>query len=165
MTDWWIDGETGLPEEVGEKLRKKFSTSEEGLLVGETLLLGPDTVKPVRPLALGSSHDYFLDIVSANITIPSKAADKTDIVDADMERLAKLRLPVAKRYVRKGRAEVGFLAEEMPAEVLTSQGDIDVKALLAVLAAKVMALERVVYGGGGDELAPENQSEQAERVG
>ncbi|MEM1946501.1 MAG: hypothetical protein QXH12_04550 [Candidatus Caldarchaeum sp.] len=149
MRDWWIDGETGLPQEAAEKIKKKISSTSEGVLIGEALLIGLDGIKPVKPLSLGSSNQYFLDVVSANITIPSKTDDKSDIVEADMNGLASLRLPTVKKYVRKGRPELGFLAEEMPAEVRTSQGDIDLKALIAVLTAKVKRLEEAVLGGGG----------------
>ncbi|MEM4281494.1 MAG: hypothetical protein QW470_07325 [Candidatus Caldarchaeum sp.] len=152
MLEWWIDGETGLPQETAERLKRKLSTmivkTNEGVLVGDVLLVGSEEVRPVKPFSLGSSEQYFLDVVSANITIPSKTTDKSEVEEADMNKLASLRLPTVKKYVRKARSELGFLAEEMPAEVRTSQGDIDLKALIAVLMAKVKRLEEAVLGGG-----------------
>ncbi|MEM1937967.1 MAG: hypothetical protein QXX49_07405 [Candidatus Caldarchaeum sp.] len=166
MHYWWIDGETGLPEEAARRLKERLAVleaekaelrrrldsvareTEEGVVVGASLVVGPDAVKPLSPASLGTSSNYFNDVVSSNITIPSKTSGKTNIVEADVSQLAAAPLPTPKHYTRQGRRELWFLAEEMPAEVRTSQGDIDLKALIAVLAAKVMRLERIVSGGG-----------------
>ncbi|MCS6783778.1 MAG: hypothetical protein N3H84_04325 [Candidatus Caldarchaeum sp.] len=158
MRDWWIDGETGLPQEAAEKLRRKLasivSRTDEGYVLAGAVAFTENSVKPLKPLSLGLSTNYFTDIVSANITIPSKTEEKTDISDAELEALADIRLPSPKKYRRLGREELGFIADEMPAQVKTSHGDIDVKALLAVLVAKVARLEEKVMK---DELVAEKQ--------
>ncbi|MEM4306450.1 MAG: hypothetical protein QXD61_10815 [Candidatus Caldarchaeum sp.] len=169
MHEWWIDGETGLPvgtavkmkqrlaetqrritelEQENNMLKQLLRIADDGVVVAEALHIAGDTVKPLYPFSLGTSSNYFHDVVSSNITIPSKTSGKTNIVEADLSQLAATPLPAPKHYTRQGRRELWFLAEEMPPLAKTSQGDIDLKALVAVLAAKVMRLERIVSGGG-----------------
>jgi len=159
--EWFIDGETGLPAESAEKVKKHLEELKKqfqelgirrtgnGVVIASLIEISADGVKPVNPASLGTSENYFTDIVSANITIPSQQRDKTTVEEVPTETLASIQLPTAKRYVRRGRTELGFIAEEMPAEVKTSQGDIDLKALIAVLAAKITRVEKRLYGGGG----------------
>jgi hypothetical protein len=146
--EWFIDGETGLPAEAAEKLKKLVRRTEEGAVIASTLEVTSSAVRPLNPIRLGTS-DNFTDIVSENITIPSKKQAKEEIREVDVHALAAVSLPPPRKYIRRGREELGFIAEEMPSEVRTSQGDIDLKALIAVLAAKVWRLEERDFGGGG----------------
>ncbi|MCS7133578.1 MAG: hypothetical protein NZ921_02100 [Candidatus Caldarchaeum sp.] len=152
--DWWIDGETGLPHEYSEKLRRKLASiatqTDDGIVLADALVITDNSVRPVKPLSLGISTSYFTDIVSANITIPSLTESKTSINTVEIDTLASVRLPPPKKYRRFDREELGFIAEEMPEAVKTSHGDIDLKALLAVLVAKVTRLEEVVFGKGDE---------------
>jgi hypothetical protein len=147
--EWFIDGETGLPAEAAEKLKKLVRRTEEGAVIASTLEVTSSAVKPLTPIRLGTSDNFFTDIVSENITIPSKKQAKEEIREVDVNALAAVSLPPPRKYIRRGREELGFIVEEMPSEVRTSQGDIDLKALIAVLAAKVWRLEERVFGGGG----------------
>ncbi|MEM0349374.1 MAG: tail fiber domain-containing protein [Candidatus Caldarchaeum sp.] len=152
------DENTLLKERV-QLLETVVQKTVDGALVANVKIT-PSRIEAQQPytLTIGSTDNPAADIIIANITISSKSSDKTDVSEVDEQVLAALQLPKPKRYRRAGRWEIGFLAEEMPDILKTSEGGLDFKALVTYLAVKLMFLERVVLGGGGgDELAAENR--------
>ncbi len=94
-------------------------------------------------LRIGTPESYVHEVVTANVTIPSRRDDKEAIRPVTEEEAKDANLPAVIRYRRKDgkkREEIGFDLDTAPALVKSGEG-IDLKALVALLVLKVKALE------------------------
>lgn len=120
--------------------RVEFIPKDEAI----TQLTSDGVLKPIVPnvLKMGDEENYLNDVITANITVASLSRYKAEIRDLSPEEL-DIKLPPPKRYVRaegRGGEEIGFLAEELPPHLRRGNG-YDLKALVAILAAKIRQLE------------------------
>jgi cell division septum initiation protein DivIVA len=171
--EWFIDGETGLPAEAAEKVKRKFQEyeaeiqrlkdensvlkarvsefesvvkkTETGVVVAD-VVIEPTRISATAPnkLVIGSPENYVADIIAGNVTIASTRATKTSVRDVSDAEL-DVELPRPKKYRRDANSpeELGFVAEEMP-ESVRRVGGYDLKAVVAILAHKVSRLEKML---------------------
>jgi hypothetical protein len=171
--EWFIDGETGLPAEAAEKVKRRFQEYEaeiqrlkdennvlrERISEFESVIRKTDTgvvisdvvIEPTRisatapnMLAIGSPENYVADVIAGNITIVSSRELKEEVRDVSDSEL-DVELPRPKKYRRDANSpeEFGFVAEEMP-ESVRRLGGYDLKAVVAILAYKVSRLENIL---------------------
>jgi hypothetical protein len=171
--EWFIDGETGLPAEAAEKVKRRFQEYEaeiqrlkdennvlrERISEFESVIRKTDTgvvisdvvIEPTRisatapnMLAIGSPENYVADVITGNITIVSSRELKEEVRDVSDSEL-DVELPRPKKYRRdiNSPEELGFVAEEMP-ESVRRLGGYDLKAIVAILAYKVSKLENAL---------------------
>jgi cell division septum initiation protein DivIVA len=158
--DWFIDGETGLPAEAAEKVKRRFQEyeaeiqrlkdensvlrarvsefesvvrkTEKGAVVAD-VVIEPTRISATAPnrLVIGSPENYVADVIAGNITIASSRGLKKEIRDVSDSEL-DVKLPRPKKYRRDADSpeELGFVAEEMP--------------VVAILAYKVSRLEKML---------------------
>jgi hypothetical protein len=146
------DVETRLPPEAEAALKARIGLRVEGdrvvFFIGETRLAELTAAAVLRAVApntleLGDSENYLHSITTANVIIASRPETK-----ARAERITAEEpppLPEVIKYVRaegKGGEEIGFDSETAPEMVKTPEGDIDLKALVALLALRLARLER-----------------------
>ncbi|MEM4286554.1 MAG: hypothetical protein QXL65_02080 [Candidatus Caldarchaeum sp.] len=147
MHEWWIDGDTGLPQETAEKIKKKIQQVEnETSLLAQKIGDVENRVKIIEvsgaEYAVGSAVNPLSDVVTQNITIISEKERKTDIREIDDEEL-EVALPRPKIYKIGDKEFIGFLAEEMPEKIKTQQG-YSLNMLIALLVHKIQRLEKEV---------------------
>lgn len=147
MRDWWIDGETGLPQEAAEKIKKKFQRVEnETQLLAQKVSSVEDRVKIIEfggaGYTVGSAANPLSDVITENITIISEKERKTDVREIDDEEL-EVELPRPKAYKIDDREFIGFIAEEMPDKIKTEQG-YSLNMLITLLVYKIQKLEKEV---------------------
>ena len=171
--EWFIDGETGLPAEAAEKVKRRFQeyeaeiqrlkdenntlrarVSELESVVRKTdtgVVISDVVIEPTRILAtapntlvIGSPENYVADVFTGNVTIVSSLTTKTSVRDVSDAEL-DIELPRPKIYRRDENSpeELGFIAEEMPRNV-RRVGGYDLKAVVAILAYKVSRLETIL---------------------
>jgi hypothetical protein len=158
-----VDVRTGLSEEELSALEEKVTAwtgvkriaDENGSRVQIAPAEGPvaeitaeGELRPVEPnvLRIGTPESYVHEIITANITIPSRPEDKAGIRRVSEEEAKNVDLPAVIRYKRKSgkrREEVGFDLDSAP-DLVKVEGGIDLKALVALLVLRVRALEREV---------------------
>ena len=129
------------------------------------VVFSPDRIAPESPnvLRIGTPESYVHEIITANVTIPSRRDDKEEIREVTEEEAKSTSLPSVIRYRRKhgkAREEIGFDLDTAPDIVKTDAG-IDLKALVALLVLRIRSLEReverlkgAVDGRGRAESAP-----------
>jgi hypothetical protein len=171
--DWFIDGETGLPAEAAEKVKRRFQEyeaeiqrlkdensvlrarvseleavvrkTETGAVVAD-VVIEPTRISATAPnrLVIGSPENYVADVIAGNITIASSRGLKKEVRDVSDSEL-DVELPRPKKYRRDADSpeELGFVAEEMP-ESVRRVGGYDLKAVVAILAYKVSRLEKML---------------------
>jgi hypothetical protein len=157
------DAETGLPLDTALKLRLKVAewtgvrrvADENGSRVQIAPTEGPiaeitaeGELRPVESnvLRIGTPKSYLHEIITANITIPSRPEDKEGVRPVPESEAKRMNLPAVIRYRRKSgrpREEVGFDLDSAP-DLVKVEGGIDLKALVALLVLRVRALEREV---------------------
>ena len=171
--EWFIDGETGLPAEAAEKVKRRFQeyeaeiqrlkdensalrarVSELELVVRKTdtgvvisdVVIEPTRISATAPnkLVIGSPENYVADVFTGNVTIASSLTTKTSVRNVSDAEL-DVELPRPKKYRRDENSpeELGFVAEEMP-ESVRRPGGYDLKAVVAILAYKVSRLETML---------------------
>jgi len=158
-----VDAGTGLSEEELRALEEKVTAwtgvrrvaDENGNRVQIAPAEGPiaeitaeGELRPVESnvLRIGTPESYVHEVVTANVTIPSRPEDKEDIRRITEREAKDVNLPTVIRYRRKSgrpREEVGFDLDSAP-DLVRAEGGIDLKALVALLALRVRALEREV---------------------
>jgi hypothetical protein len=158
-----VDAETGLSEEELGALEEKVAAwtgvrgvaDENGSRVqiapaGEPIaeITAEGELKPVEPnvLRIGTPESYVHEIITANITIPSRSEDKEGVRRITEREAKDVNLPAVIRYRRRSgrrREEVGFDLDSAP-DLVKAEGGIDLKALVALLVLRVRALEREV---------------------
>lgn len=158
-----VDAETGLSEEELGALEEKVAAwtgvrrvaDENGNLVQIAPAEGPvaeitaeGELKPVEPnvLRIGTPESYVHEIITANITIPSRPEDKEGVRPVPESEAKRMNLPAVIRYRRRSgrpREELGFDLDSAP-DLVKAEGGIDLKALVALLVLRVRALEREV---------------------
>jgi hypothetical protein len=158
-----VDAGTGLSEEELSAFEEKVAAwtgvrrvaDENGSRVQIAPAEGPvaeitaeGELRPVEPnvLRIGTPESYVHEIITANITIPSRRDDKEGIRRVTEEEAKSMDLPAVIRYRRKSgrpREEVGFDLDSAP-DLVKVEGGIDLKALVALLVLRVRALEREV---------------------
>jgi hypothetical protein len=171
--EWFIDGETGLPAEAAEKVKRRFQEyeaeiqrlkdensvlrarvseleavvrkTETGAVVAD-VVIEPTRISATAPnkLVIGSPENYVADVFTGNVTIASSLETKTSVRDISDAEL-DVELPRPKKYRRDANSpeELGFVAEEMP-ESVRRLGGYDLKAVVAILAYKVSRLENIL---------------------
>jgi hypothetical protein len=171
--EWFIDGETGLPAEAAEKVKRRFQEyeaeiqrlkdensvlrarvseleavvrkTETGVVVAD-VVIEPTQISATAPnkLIIGSPENYVADVFTGNVTIASSLGTKTSVRDISDAEL-DVELPRPKKYRRDENSpeELGFVAEEMP-ESVRRLGGYDLKAVVAILAYKVSRLENIL---------------------
>jgi cell division septum initiation protein DivIVA len=171
--EWFIDGETGLPAEAAEKVKRRFQEyeaeiqrlkdensvlrarvseleavvrkTETGVVVAD-VVIEPTQISATAPnkLIIGSPENYVADVFTGNVTIASSLGTKTSVRDISDAEL-DVELPRPKKYRRDANSpeELGFVAEEMP-ESVRRPGGYDLKAVVAILAYKVSRLENIL---------------------
>jgi hypothetical protein len=157
------DAETGLPLDTALKLRQKVVewtgvrrvADENGSRVqiapvGEPIaeITAEGELRPVEPnvLRIGTPESYVHEIITANVTIPSRPEDKEGVRPVPESEAKSVNLPAVIRYRRKSgrpREELGFDLDSAP-ELVKVEGGIDLKALVALLVLKVQALEKEI---------------------
>ncbi|MEM0374793.1 MAG: hypothetical protein QXP43_00600 [Nitrososphaerota archaeon] len=105
-------------------------------------------LRPVAPnaLTIGTPENYVYEVVTANVTIPSRKDDKENVREVSEDEARQAPLPRVIKYRRKigrQREEMGFELETAP-DVIKAEGGIDLKALVALLVLRVQALEHEV---------------------
>jgi len=105
-------------------------------------------LRPVEPnvLRIGTPKSYVYEVITANITIPSRPEGKEGVRPVPESEARGMNLPTVVRYRRKSgrpREEVGFDLDSAP-DLVKVEGGIDLKALVALLVLRVQALEREV---------------------
>jgi hypothetical protein len=158
-----VDARTGLGEEELNALGEKVITwtgvrkvaDENGNRVqiapaGEPVaeITAEGELKPVEPnvLRIGTPESYVHEVITANVTIPSRPEDKEGIRSVPEEEAKNVNLPAVIRYRRtvgKPREEIGFDLNSAP-DLVKVEGGIDLKALVALLVLRVQAMEREV---------------------
>jgi len=158
-----VDAETGLSEEELGALEEKVAAwtgvrgvaDENGSRVqiapaGEPIaeITAEGELKPVEPnvLRIGTPESYVHEIITANITIPSRPEDKEGVRPVPESEAKRMNLPAVIRYRRRSgrpREELGFDLDSAP-DLVKAEGGIDLKALVALLVLRVRALEREV---------------------
>jgi hypothetical protein len=158
-----VDERTGLSEEELGALEEKVTewtgvkrvADENGSRVQIAPAEGPiaeitaeGELRPVEPnvLRIGTPESYVHEVVTANITIPSRPEDKEGVRAVPESEAKRMNLPAVIRYRRKSgrpREEVGFDLDSAP-DLVKVEGGIDLKALVALLVLRVQALEREV---------------------
>jgi len=158
-----VDARTGLGEEELRALEEKVTAwtgvrriaDENGSRVQIAPAEGPvaeitaeGELRPVESnvLRIGTPESYVHEIITANITIPSRPEDKEGIRPVPESEAKRMNLPAVIRYRRKSgrpREEVGFDLDSAP-DLIKVEGGIDLKALVALLVLRVQALEREV---------------------
>jgi len=108
-------------------------------------LTSDGVLKPSSPntLKVGNYDEYLNDVITANITITSSMNDKIDVEEVDEKELEKIIIPKPRKYKRiigAQREEIGFITEELP-EIIRYRNGYDLKALVAILAWKIMRIE------------------------
>jgi hypothetical protein len=171
--EWFIDGETGLPAEAAEKVKRRFQEYEAeiqrlkdentvlkarvselesvvrktdtGVVISD-VVIEPTRISATAPntLVIGSPENYVADVFTGNVTIASSRETKTSVRDVSDSEL-DVELPRPKKYRRDENSseELGFVAEEMPA-IIRRVGGYDLKAVVAILAYKVGRLENML---------------------
>jgi hypothetical protein len=171
--EWFIDGETGLPAEAAEKVKRRFQEyeaeiqrlkdensvlrarvseleavvrkTETGAVVAD-IVIEPTLISAMAPnqLNIGTPENYVADVIVGNITIASSRVLKKEVRDVSDSEL-DVELPRPKKYKRDENSpeELGFVAEEMP-ESVRRPGGYDLKAVVAILAYKVSRLENIL---------------------
>ncbi len=146
------DVETGLPPEAEAALKARIGVRVEDdrvvFFLGETRLAELTIAAVLRAVApntleLGDSENYLHRVTAANIVIASRPETKAVVERITAEEPPPL--PEVIKYVRpegKGGEEIGFDSETAPEMVKTPEGDIDLKALVALLALRIQRLER-----------------------
>jgi hypothetical protein len=157
------DARTGLSEEELRALEEKVTawtgvrrTADEN---GSRVQIAPSEepiaeitaegeLRPVEPnvLRIGTPESYVHEVVTANVTIPSRPEDKEGVRPVPESEAKRMNLPAVIRYRRtvgKPREEVGFDLDSAP-DLVKVEGGIDLKALVALLVLRVRALEREV---------------------
>lgn len=157
------DARTGLTEEELKALLERTSielgvrrtVDESGARIGlapagEPIaeLTSDGVLRPIEPnvLRIGTSESYVHEVVTANVTIPSRMDDKENVREVSEDEARQAPLPRVIRYRRKigrQREEMGFELETAP-DVIKAEGGIDLKALVALLVLRVQALEHEV---------------------
>jgi hypothetical protein len=140
VTAW--TGVRRVADEYGSKVQ--IAPSEEP--VAEVTAEGE--LKPVEPnvLKIGTPESYVHEIITANITIPSRPEDKEGVRPVPESEAKRMNLPAVIRYRRKRgkqKEEIGFDLNSAP-DLVKVEGGIDLKALVALLVLRVQALEREV---------------------
>jgi len=140
VTEW--TGVKRITDESGNRIQ--IAPAEEP--VAEITAEGE--LRPVEPNALriGTPTNYVHEIITANITIPSRPEDKEGVRPVPEREAKSVNLPAVIRYRRKSgrpREEVGFDLDSAP-DLVKVEGGIDLKALVALLVLRVRALEREV---------------------
>ena len=145
------DVETGLLPEAEAALKARIGVRVEGgkivfflgdLVIAELTVEG--VLRGLEPnvMELGDWENYLHKIITANIIIPSRPDTKENVRPVNPTDLPPL--PDVIEYERiggkRGR-EVGFDSETAPDMVKTPEGDIDLKALIALLILHVKKLE------------------------
>jgi len=158
-----VDAETGLSEEELRALEEKVTAwtgirrveDENGSRVqiapaGEPIaeITTEGELRPVEPnvLRIGTPESYVHEIITANITIPSRPEDKEGVRPVPESEAKRMNLPAVIRYRRRSgrpREELGFDLDSAP-DLVKAEGGIDLKALVALLVLRVRALEREV---------------------
>jgi hypothetical protein len=158
-----VDAGTGLSEEELGALEEKVTAwtgvrrvaDENGSRVQIAPAEGPvaeitveGELRPVEPnvLRIGTANSYVHEVVTANITIPSRPEDKEGVRPVPESEAKRMNLPAVIRYMRKSgkrKEEVGFDLDSAP-DLVKVEGGIDLKALVALLVLRVRALEREV---------------------
>jgi hypothetical protein len=158
-----VDAETGLSEEELRALKEKVAawTGVRGVAdeSGDRVQIAPagepiaeitaeGELRPVEPnvLRIGTPESYVHEIITANITIPSRPEDKEGVRRITEREAKDVNLPAVIRYRRRSgrrREEVGFDLDSAP-DLVKAEGGIDLKALVALLVLRVRALEREV---------------------
>jgi hypothetical protein len=157
------DAETGLPLDTALKLRQKVVewtgvrrvADENGSRVqiapaGEPIaeITAEGELRPVEPnvLRIGTPESYVHEIITANVTIPSRPEDKEGVRPVPESEAKSVNLPAVIRYRRKSgrpREELGFDLDSAP-DLVKVEGGIDLKALVALLVLRVQALEKEI---------------------
>jgi hypothetical protein len=157
------DAETGLPLDVSQKLKQMIAertgvrrvTDENGNRVQIAPSEEPvaeitagGELRPVEPnvLRIGTPESYVHEIITANVTIPSRPKDKEGVRPVPESEAKRMNLPAVIRYRRKSgrpREEVGFDLDSAP-DLVKVEGGIDLKALVALLVLRVQALEKEI---------------------
>ena len=157
------DAETGLPLEATLKLKQKVTAwtgvrrveDENGSRVqiapaGESIaeITAEGELKPVEPnvLRIGTPESYVHEVITANITIPSRPEGKKGIRRVPESEAKGVNLPTVITYTRtegRRREELGFDLDSAP-DLVKAEGGIDLKALVALLVLKVQALEKEI---------------------
>jgi hypothetical protein len=157
------DAETGLPLDTALKLRQKVVewtgvrrvADENGSRVqiapvGEPIMeiTAEGELRPVEPnvLRIGTPESYVHEIITANVTIPSRPEDKEGVRPVPESEAKSVNLPAVIRYRRKSgrpREELGFDLDSAP-DLVKVEGGIDLKALVALLVLRVQALEKEI---------------------
>jgi hypothetical protein len=157
------DAETGLPLDTALKLRQKVVewtgvrrvADENGSRVqiapaGEPIaeITAEGELRPVEPnvLRIGTPESYVHEIITANVTIPSRPEDKEGVRPVPESEAKSVNLPAVIRYKRepgRRREELGFDLDSAP-ELVKVEGGIDLKALVALLVLRVQALEKEI---------------------
>jgi len=140
VTEW--TGVKRITDESGNRIQ--IAPAEEP--VAEITAEGE--LRPVEPnvLRIGTPESYVHEIITANITIPSRPEDKEGVRPVPESEAKRMNLPAVIRYRRKSgrpREEVGFDLDSAP-DLVKVEGGIDLKALVALLVLRVQALEREV---------------------
>jgi hypothetical protein len=158
-----VDAKTGLSEEELRALEEKVTEwtgvkriADES---GNRIQIAPaeepvaeitaeGELRPVEPnvLRIGTPESYVHEIITANITIPSRPEDKEGVRPVPESEAKRMNLPAVIRYRRKSgrpREELGFDLDSTP-DLVKAEGGIDLKALVALLVLRVQALEREV---------------------
>jgi hypothetical protein len=171
--EWFIDGETGLPAEAAEKVKRRFQEYEAeiqrlkdentmlrarvselesvvrktdtGVVISD-VVIEPTRISATAPnqLVIGSPENYVADVFTGNVTIASSQETKTSVRDVSDAEL-DVELPRPKKYRRDENSpeELGFVAEEMP-ESVRRVGGYDLKAVVAILTYKISRLEKML---------------------
>jgi hypothetical protein len=158
-----VDARSGLGEEELRALKEKVTewtgvrrvVDESGSRVqiapaGEPIaeITAEGELKPVEPnvLKIGTPESYVHEIITANITIPSRPEDKEGVRRITEREAKDVDLPAVIRYRRKSgkrREEIGFDLDSAP-DLVKAEGGIDLKALVALLVLRVQALEKEI---------------------
>jgi hypothetical protein len=158
-----VDARSGLSEEELGALEEKVTewtgvrrvADENGSRVQIAPAEGPvaeitaeGELRPVEPnvLKIGTPESYVHEVVTANVTIPSRPEDKEGVRPVPESEAKSVNLPAVIRYRRKSgrpREELGFDLNSAP-DLVKVEGGIDLKALVALLVLRVRALEREV---------------------
>ena len=129
------------------------------------VVFSPDRIAPESPnvLRIGTPESYVHEIITANVTIPSRRDDKEAIREVTEDEIKSVDLPAVIRYRRTvgtQREEIGFDFDTAP-ELIKTDAGIDLKALVALLVLRIRSLEReverlkgAVDGRGRAESAP-----------
>jgi hypothetical protein len=158
-----VDTRTGLSEEELSALEEKVTewtgvrrvADENGNRVQIASAEGPvaeitaeGELRPIEPnvLRIGTPESYVHEVITANVTIPSRSEDKEGVRPVPESEAKRMNLPAVIRYRRKSgrrREELGFDLDSAP-DLVKAEGGIDLKALVALLVLRVRALEREV---------------------